>query len=353
MKKLPLIFILIFTFFVFFQAGLPAAVLWENPTEVARPGEENPDWIRPGDQPVRVIFDTDVGGDIDDAGALAVLHALEGRGEIEILAIGVVTGHEAAVPYVHAVNTWYGKPELPVGTIKGKAPYARDEYMVPVVAAYPHKLSREEAPDVVKLYRKILASQPDRSVTLITVGPATNIFNLLSSGPDEYSPLNGQELMRRKIKFYAAGGNGNKGLPEGKCGFNYYMDLPSASGELRMLSGGFPVVFAGGSGRQLKIGSALSQACDDHIIRKSYEAYYKGSPQDRYTWDQQRVLYACRPSFRSMWETSAEGTIALGQDSVLTWTPSPEKNHAYAYLKDPEALRSMLTDLMLYDPRDK
>ena len=72
--------------------------------------------------PVRVIFDTDVGGDVDDAGALAVLHALADRGEREILAMGVVIGHEAAVPYVHAVNTWYGRPNLPIGTIKGKAP---------------------------------------------------------------------------------------------------------------------------------------------------------------------------------------------------------------------------------------
>lgn len=315
--------------------------------------DENSNKAEVGDQPVRVIFDTDVGGDIDDAGALAVLHALEDRGEIEILAIGIVTGHEAAVSYVHAVNTWYGKPELPVGTIKGKAPYARDEYMVPVVAAYPYKLSREEAPDVIKLYRKVLASQPDRSVTLITVGPATNIFNLLNSGPDEYSPLSGRELMRQKIRFYSAGGNGNRGLPEGKCGFNYYMDLPSASGELRLMPVDFPVVFAGGSGRQLKIGSALSKASDDHIIRKSYEAYYKGNPQDRYTWDQQRVLYACRPSSRGMWETSPKGAITLGQDSVLSWTPSLEKNHAYVYLTDQEALRSTLTELMLYDPRKK
>ena len=66
----------------------------------------------------KIIFDTDVGGDVDDAGALAVLHALADRKEIEILAIGVVIGHEDAVPYVDAVNTWYGRPDLPIGTIK-------------------------------------------------------------------------------------------------------------------------------------------------------------------------------------------------------------------------------------------
>lgn len=305
-------------------------------------------------QPVeRIIFDTDVGGDVDDAGALAVLHALADRGEIQLLAMGVVIGHEAAVPYVHAVNTWYGRPDLPIGTIKGKAPYARDEYMEPIVAEYPHTLTRETAPDVVKLYREVLSSQPDRSVTLIVVGPATNINNLLNSAPDEHSPLTGVELMRRKIKFYAAGGNGNAGLPEGKCGFNYYMDLRAASGELRMLPSDFPTVFAGGSGLKLQIGSVLSQVRPDHIIRKSYEAYYNGTAKDRYSWDQQRVLYGSRPSARSIWDTSPAGKIEVGQDSILTWAATPESNHAFAYVNDLDAMRVALTELMMYDPRDK
>jgi hypothetical protein len=301
----------------------------------------------------RIIFDTDVGGDVDDAGALAVLHALADRGEIKLLAMGVVIGHEAAVPYVHAVNTWYGRPNLPVGTIKGQAPYARDEYMVPIVAEYPHKLTKETAPDVVELYRKVLASQPDKSVTLIVVGPATNISNLLKSAPDKHSPLNGVELMRRKIKFYVAGGNGNAGLPKGKCGFNYYMDLASASNELTLLPATFPTVFAGGSGLKLQIGSVLSQARPDHIIRKSYEAYYKGQAQDRFTWDQLRVLYGCRPSARALWDTSPAGTIEVGQDSILTYSATPNKNRAFAYVNDLEKMRSTLTELMMYDPRNK
>jgi hypothetical protein len=303
--------------------------------------------------PQRVIFDTDPGGDVDDAGALAVLHALADRGEIELLAMGVVIGHEAAVPYVHAVNTWYGRPNLPIGTIKSGAPYARDEYMIPVLASYPHTLTREKAPDVVKLYRKVLASQPDHSVTLIAVGPATNIYNLLNSTPDELSPLTGVELMRRKIKLYVAGGNGNGGLPKGKCGFNYYMDLTSAGGELKLLPQDFPTVFAGGSGLKLQIGSSLSKARPDHIIRKSYEAYYKGIAQDRFTWDQLRVLYACRPSARTLWDTSPAGKIELGKDSILTYKEIRDYNRAYAYVNDLEAMREILTELMMYDPRNK
>lgn len=301
----------------------------------------------------RIIFDTDVGGDVDDAGALAVLHALADRGDIELLAMGVVIGHDAAVPYVHAVNTWYGRPDLPIGTIKGQAPYARDEYMVPIVAAYPHSLTRETAPDVVNLYRRVLASQPDHSVTLITVGPATNINNLLNSSSDAHSPLTGVELMRRKIKVYMAGGNGNGGLPEGRCGFNYYTDLVSARGELALLPTDFPTIFAGGSGPKLSIGSALQQARPDHIIRKSYEAYYDGVAKDRYTWDQLRVLYGALPSVRDLWDPSPAGTIEVGLDSTITFTEKPDKNRRYAYVNDLEKIRSILTELMMYDPRER
>ena len=299
----------------------------------------------------RVIFDTDVGGDIDDAGALAVLHALADRGEIELLAIGVVIGHEAAVPYVHAVNTWYGRPSLPVGTIKGWAPYSRDGYMRRVIAEYPHALSKNEAPNVVELYRKVLAAQPDKSVTLVVVGPPTNIYHLLKSSPDEHSSLTGVELMRRKIKFYAAGGNGNAGLPKGKCGFNYYTDLFSASTELHLLPSDFPTVFAGGSGSKLEIGSALSKTKPDHIIRKSYESYYGGTAKSRPTWDQLRVLYACRPSSRKFFNTSAPGSITLTFGEIIAYQPEPDRNHAFAYVSDFEALKTELTDLMLYDPR--
>ena len=40
-------------------------------------------------EPVPVIFDTDMGNDVDDAIALAMLHALESRGESKLLAVTV------------------------------------------------------------------------------------------------------------------------------------------------------------------------------------------------------------------------------------------------------------------------
>lgn len=298
-----------------------------------------------------VIFDTDPGGDVDDAGALAVLHALADRGEIKILAMGVSNGHDLAVPFVDAVNTWYRRPDLPVGTIKGTAAYSTDYFMQNVVSQYPSNLTKYNAPNVVDLYRKVLAAQPDKSVTLIAVGPSTNISNLLNSAPDHYSSLNGVELVRKKVKFYAAGGNGNGGLPWGQAGFNYYMDLTSAANELNLLPSDFPTIFAGGSGSKLEMGSGLSTTRWDHIIRKSYESYFKGTAQNRATWDQLRVLYACRPASRTFFTTSARGKIQVNSSRVISYVSSWDKNHAYAYVNNFTQIREELSKLMQYDPR--
>lgn len=156
-------------------------------------------------------------------------------------------------------------------------------------------------------------------MTLIAVGPATNISRLLDSGPDEHSPLSGIELVRRKLKFYAAGGNGHAGLPHGPCGFNYRTDPAAARNELAKLPAELPTIFAGGSGVKLKIGSCYHDAPPGHIVRRSYEAYFDGkADMDRQTWDQLRVLYAARPSARSLFDTSPPGEIRLREGNVLT-----------------------------------
>ena len=63
--------------------------------------------------PVKVIFDTDMAGDVDDVGALAILHAMADLGEAEILAVGISSRNEDVGPVVDAINTWYGRPDIP------------------------------------------------------------------------------------------------------------------------------------------------------------------------------------------------------------------------------------------------
>ncbi|MEI9893193.1 MAG: hypothetical protein WDN28_04600 [Chthoniobacter sp.] len=70
-------------------------------------------------RPVRIFFDTDMETDCDDAGALAVLHALADRGECEILATVVSVRDPNSAATVDAINRYYGRPNLPLGMVKG------------------------------------------------------------------------------------------------------------------------------------------------------------------------------------------------------------------------------------------
>ena len=62
--------------------------------------------------PVKVVFDTDMAADVDDVGALALLHALADLGEARILAVGISSRNEEAGPCLDAINTWYGRPDF-------------------------------------------------------------------------------------------------------------------------------------------------------------------------------------------------------------------------------------------------
>src|SRR5450631_3265923 len=142
---------------------------------------------QPGQQPpakISVIFDTDFGPDYDDVGAIALLHAFADSGLIDILATGASCKHKNAAAALSVFNTWFGRPDLPVGVVKGDAVDIADwqHWTDNVIARYPHRIrSNDETPDAVTLYREQLARQPDHSVTMITVGFFTNMARLLRS----------------------------------------------------------------------------------------------------------------------------------------------------------------------------
>jgi hypothetical protein len=69
-------------------------------------------------EPVRLIFDTDLGGDIDDAMALAVIHALQNRGECELLAVTATINNRSAALMIAVLNQFYGRPNIPIAVVK-------------------------------------------------------------------------------------------------------------------------------------------------------------------------------------------------------------------------------------------
>ncbi len=175
----------------------------------------------------QIIFDTDIGMDCDDAAALGILLNAHKRGECEILAITASTGREGATATVNAICDYYGVNDIPMGRMKrmlrcdGVNNYARA-----VMEKYGTK---DVETDAVPLLRKTLAEAAGK-VSVIAVGPLSNLEELLKSKADEFSPLCGAELVKEKVdKLYVMIGSfpqnfGGKRFRE----WNLLQDVPAA-----------------------------------------------------------------------------------------------------------------------------
>ena len=157
----------------------------------------------PEREPVKVIFDTDMYTDFDDAGALACLHALADAGECEILATVSNTRDCMSVAMCEIINAYYGRPDIPVGCVKGmglgnergSAHERRYGATVRKYAKWVKHANSSDAPDAVEVYRKVLSAQPDDSVVICSVGFLTNMRKLVESDRD---------LVARKVKLWVA-----------------------------------------------------------------------------------------------------------------------------------------------------
>jgi purine nucleosidase len=293
-------------------------------------------------EPVGVIFDTDLGNDVDDALALGMLHALESRGQCRLLAVTLTKDHPQAGPLADAINTFYGRGEIPIGTVrKGKTP--EDSKFLPLADArngdklrYPHDLQRSaDAPDATLVLRQVLAAQPDQSVVIAQVGFSTNLARLLDTPGDAHSPLNGLELARKKVRLLSVMAGAFEPIDGNAhyCEYNVVQDVPSA--RRVATSWPTPIVWSG-----FEIGIAVPYPATSierdygyvthHPLAESYRLY-SPPPHNRPTWDLTAVLYGVWPD-RGYFDLSPPGTITVGDDSFTTFQPNPQGTQRYLVL---------------------
>jgi len=298
-------------------------------------------------EPVRVIFDTDIQSDVDDVGAVALLHALADLGEAEIVAMGVSVTNPDSPLCLDALNTWYGRPDIPIGVVKGKGVKRGSSYAGGIAKEFPHRLkSADDAPDAAQLYRKVLASQPDASVVLVTVGFLTNVANLLRTKPDKPDGLNGVELVRRKVKVWVCMGGQ---FPEGReC--NLIRDPAATAYAIEHWP--TPIVFTGWEiGNRIVTGARLKQTAKGSPVRRAYELY--NGLKGRQSWDQTAVLYAVR-GLGEWWSLQREGHLAVDAKGGNVWRKSPDKPHVHLVEKmAPEQVARLIEDLMMRPPARK
>jgi len=319
------------------------------------------------EQPVKLIFDTDMGNDCDDALALAMIHALQSRGECELLAVTITKDHELAAPFVDCVNTFYGRGNIPIGVCRnsGKTPDAGKYNQVSKITddgklRFDHDLlSGNNAPTAVEILRRTLATAEDGSVVVVQVGFSTNLANLLASPADAIHPLSGRDLFTKKVKLVSIMAGAFTKIPNDKGElvdhreYNVAEDVPSIKKLVEMCD--VPVLWSG-----FEIGLNLTYPHQSilkdyryvahHPVSEAYIAYIP-PPHDRPTWDLTSVLAAVRPD-RGYFEVSKPGRVAITDDALSRFVEDPQGKHRYLILNPAtvERTREALVQLSSQPP---
>jgi inosine-uridine nucleoside N-ribohydrolase len=280
-----------------------------------------------------VIFDTDMGNDCDDAQAQAILHALETRKEIRLLAITVTKDQPLAAAMCERIADYYKYPGIPVGLVRdGKT---KDVGKFLGKLNLKPKASYDDALDVLE---KTLRAQPDNSVVVIMVGFSTNMARLLERP-------GGKDLIAKKVKWMSAMAGA---FPSGKKEYNVYIDIPAA----RKVFADWPtpIVFSG-----FEIGLALKYPAvsiiEDYMHtpnNPAVEAYklYEKFPHDRPTWDLTSVLYAARPN-RGYFGLSGPGDVSVDDEGKTIFKPNPKANRRYLTLDAVQAAKTLEALMLL------
>jgi inosine-uridine nucleoside N-ribohydrolase len=306
--------------------------------------------------PVNIIFDTDMGPDYDDIGALALLHAMADSGECTILATIACNQHPYIAAVLNAMNTYFKRPNIPVGVVRGNAVNisAIQKWDSMLVADYPHIIqSNDQADDALSLYRKLLAAAPDKSITIVTVGFFTNMANLLQSGPDTFSPKTGRALIKQKVKLLVSmAGRFDHEMGSFKE-FNVVKD--AAASEITFNNWPTPIVFSGFEiGAKIFTGLPIvNNAAIQHSPVK--DVFTRSIPMDpndkngRMSWDETAVLVAVRgyqPYF-----SVEKGKIAARADGSNGWDKNGTRDY-YLVQKLPIAnMEKILNDLIMHPPQ--
>ncbi|MBQ6421904.1 MAG: hypothetical protein IJK02_12600 [Clostridia bacterium] len=149
--------------------------------------------------------------------ALDILLKAHTCGLISLMAVGVSSVMRYSAPSVRAVCEQHGLGDIPIGldtNARRKGLFCL--YQKKLAAFCKTGFTNADCPEAYKLYRRALASVPEKAV-IVDVGFPQIIMELLRSGPDEYSDLGGTQLVESKVsEVVIMGGRWDK-----KAGMEY------------------------------------------------------------------------------------------------------------------------------------
>lgn len=306
--------------------------------------------------PVKVILDTDISGDVDDCGALALLNTLSDRREAEILAC-VVNGHDAdkaAAATVSAINIWYGRGDVPIGTYQGSHGSAsKSKYTANLRDEFPHSApSDDKATPALEVYRRTLAGAPDGAAVIVSVGFLMNLRDLLESKADTVSPMTGPDLVKKKVSRLVVMG-GQFPNPQHYAEYNFSANGTGPDARYVVENWPTPILFSGFSiGQGISTGPALAEAPAANPVRRAYQLFDNAVKNGRSSWDLTAVLAAVRDP-HPYWNVMEDGYCAVDEKGINTWTPTPHRGHSYLSAKLDNAEMAHTLDGLISAPPGK
>lgn len=301
----------------------------------------------------RVIFDTDLGGDCDDAAALALLNVAQQNGKIHLLGVMASNpGTPWAAGTADAIDTYYHHGKIPIGIrdrgSSGERMPNVSGYAADIAANFPNDVGDgSRLPNATDLYRKLLSRQPDHSVTLAVTGSQSDLVNLLASHADRYSHLSGRALVTKKVKSLVMMGSA---IPSGSE-WNIELD-PDAANTVSntwptpMIYDGFEV------GNSILTGHRLfTETPTTNPVRDVYKDYV-GEGNDRMSWDVVAAYYAVFGN-DDKFALSAPGKNVIDPaDGHNTWTANANGNARYIVkTASDNQIGTAMSDLFVQPPR--
>jgi len=304
---------------------------------------------------VKIIFDTDMGPDFDDVGAITMLHAFADKGECEILATVSSNGNPRAAQVIEIFNRYFNRADIPIGVPENPVInfINKNNWNDSLVMRFqPELIGKTDYPSAAGIYRRVLAAQPDSSVTILTVGFTTNIASLLKTEGDEYSPLSGVELVKQKVrKLVAMAGK----FPEGKE-YNVFAD--ASASVYTFANWPTPILFSGYEiGKQIMTGNKLSkEGPTDSPVAWAYRynlaTYFDALVENRSSYDQTAVLAAIRDP-ENYFYVCGGGKFIVQPDGHNYWDGGTDANHFFLVHKYPyQKISSILEELMMHEPNN-
>lgn len=296
-------------------------------------------------EPVPVIFESDMGNDIDDALALAMLYRYEQEGKVEILGVSNNKQSLHSLRYIDAINRWYGFGHIPIGTVQngveGEAEsdsfaWKTMELKEDGQQVFYSGIERyDEVRSSVSLYREILSKQPDSTVVIISVGFLTNLHALLQSEPDQFSMLNGKDLVDKKVsRLVVMGGNLRQ---QDEKEFNIRTDVDAAQYVFDNWPGDVYITpFEVGENLLFPAGP-IEENLGYPTVNPLVEGYklYIPMPYDRPTWDLTAVLFAAEEK-ADYFRIQGRGKLIVNSDATTAFRYAADGNHRYLAMPTPE-----------------